>query len=86
MAKTEQSLDVGAQVLNILRDVLNSDGRLERSSALLGALPELDSMAVMNIIAALEERFGFVVEEDEINGATFATLGSLVDFVALKRR
>ena len=70
---------------NILRDVLNVDGMLGRSSALLGAVPELDSIAVTNIIAALEDRFGFVVEEDEINGATFATLGSLVDFVARKK-
>jgi len=36
---------------------------------------------VVNVIAALEDRFGFTVEDDEINGATFASLGSLVSFV-----
>jgi acyl carrier protein len=29
----------------------------------------------------MEERFGFVVEDDEIDGSSFATVGSLVEFV-----
>jgi len=85
VAKIDSPTDVEAHVRNILRDVLNVDGMLRRGSALLGAVPELDSIAVTNIIAALEDRFDFVVEEDEINGATFATLGSLVDFVIRKK-
>ena len=44
---------------------------------LLGALPELDSMAVVTILTALEENFGFGVDDDEISADTFATLGSL---------
>lgn len=55
-------------------------------SPLLGAIPELDSMAVVNILTALEEHFGFVVEDDEINADTFATLGTLVKFVDQKLR
>lgn len=72
------------QVRDILRDVLSLGSRADRlqaGSALLGAVPELDSMAVVNVIAALEDRFGFTVDDDEINGATFASFGSLVDFV-----
>jgi acyl carrier protein len=38
-------------------------------------------MAVVALITTLEERFGFSIDDDEIDGATFATLGSLVDFV-----
>jgi acyl carrier protein len=38
-------------------------------------------MAVVGLINMMEERFGFVVEDDEIDGSTFATVGSLVDFV-----
>jgi acyl carrier protein len=41
-------------------------------------------MAVVGVIAALEDRFGFTVDDDEISGATFATFGSLIDFVASK--
>lgn len=80
-------MDVQNQVRAILRDVLTLGpraDRLEPDSALLGALPELDSMAVVGLIAALEDRFGFTVDDDEISGATFATFGSLVDFVSAK--
>jgi acyl carrier protein len=51
---------------------------------LLGALPELDSMAVVSILTALEEHFGFTVDDDEISAETFATLGSLTEFVDQK--
>ena len=57
---------------------------LTAESPLLGALPELDSMAVVAILTTLEEHFGFTVDDDEISAETFATLGSLVKFVELK--
>ena len=38
-------------------------------------------MAVATLITSLEEHFGFTVDDDEIDGATFATIGALVDFV-----
>jgi acyl carrier protein len=75
------------QVRTVLTDVLNlgDAGRaLDADSPLLGALPELDSMAVVSVIAALEERFGIVVDDDDISASTFATLGSLAQFVADK--
>ncbi|WP_343641195.1 phosphopantetheine-binding protein [Roseateles sp.] len=71
-------------LLAILDDVLSLEGRAKDFSvdtALLGAIPELDSMAVVSLITALEEQFGFVVDDDEIDGATFATVGALLDFV-----
>lgn len=54
------------------------------STALLGAIPELDSMAVIQLITALESHFGISVDDDEIRAATFATLGSLSEFVEQK--
>lgn len=72
------------QVLAILDDVLNLQGRSKRfaaDTALLGAIPELDSMAVAGLITALEERLGFTIDDDELDGSTFATVGSLVAFV-----
>lgn len=74
-------------VLRVLDEVLSLNGRglrLERDSALLGAIPELDSMAVVSLITAMEERFGIVIDDDEIDGSVFQTVGSLVDFVASK--
>lgn len=58
---------------------------LDRDSALFGDLPELDSMAVARVLTAIEDRFGFVIDDDEVDGELFATLGSLSDFVAMKR-
>lgn len=57
---------------------------LSADSPLLGALPELDSMAVVAILTALEEHYGFTIDDDEIGADTFATLGSLAEFVAGK--
>jgi acyl carrier protein len=74
-------------VKQILTDVLALGGQgaaLNPHSPLLGSIPELDSMAVVNLITALEDHFGITVEDDEISASTFETLGSLADFVAAK--
>lgn len=80
-------MDVRQEVAALLDEVLGLQGRsaaFERASPLLGAVPELDSMAVVAVITALEERFAFVVGDDDIDGSTFATFGSLVEFVEFK--
>ncbi len=59
-------------------------GSLTPDSPLLGALPELDSMAVVTILTAMEEHFGFSVDDDEISADTFETLGTLTAFVDQK--
>ncbi|USX18045.1 phosphopantetheine-binding protein [Oxalobacteraceae bacterium OTU3REALA1] len=74
-------------VKTILGDVLSlgpSAQALTRDSALLGSIPELDSMAVVQLLAALEEHYGFTIEDDDISAHTFATVGSLTDFVTDK--
>lgn len=80
-------MDVQQAVVRIIDEVLGLRGRgagLGRESSLLGAIPEFDSMAVVSLIAALEDQLGIVVDDDEIDGATFATVGTLTDFVAIK--
>ena len=57
---------------------------MDEGSPLLGAVPELDSMAVVTLITALEEHFGISVDDDEIGAAAFETLGSLTRFVENK--
>ena len=72
-------------MLRALDDVLSLQGRASSFSAdtpLLGAVPELDSMAVVTLITTLEERFGLAIDDDEVSGETFATVGSLTQFVA----
>lgn len=76
-----------SEVKNLLARSLQLGPRadaLTAASPLLGALPELDSMAVVAIITALEDHFGFTIADDEISAETFATLGSLTEFVKHK--
>ncbi|ANB03761.1 acyl carrier protein [Ectothiorhodospira sp. BSL-9] len=76
-----------AAIKKILDSVLNLGGRAEgfdRSTPLLGSVPELDSMAVVNLLTSLEEQFGIIVDDDEVSAETFETLGSLADFVEAK--
>jgi acyl carrier protein len=83
----EFPLDTTQEVLRILDDVLSLKGRsasYTRDTPLLGAIPELDSMAVVTLITTLEEQFGLIVDDDDIDGTTFATVGSLADFVSAK--
>jgi acyl carrier protein len=69
----QQTLSLGPRAASLTAD-----------SRLLGAIPELDSMAVVNVLTAVEERFGVTVEDDEIDAQTFASFGALVAFVDSK--
>lgn len=77
-------MDIRKELAAILDELLSLNGRaatFDDNTALLGALPELDSMAVVGVIGAIEERFGLVFDDDEIDGAAFATFGSLAHLV-----
>ncbi|WP_210544225.1 acyl carrier protein [Rhodoferax sp. PAMC 29310] len=80
-------MDITQEVLRVLDEVLSLNGRsttFTRDTPLLGAIPELDSMAVVTLITTLEDQFGLVVDDDDIDGSTFASVGSLADFVSSK--
>lgn len=82
-----QDFNIQREVLQVLDTVLSLNGRVggfTAQTALLGALPELDSMAVATVLASLEERFDFIVEDDEIDGSVFENVGSLTKFVESK--
>lgn len=51
------------------------------ATPLLGNLPELDSMAVVEIVTRLEAEFQIRIHDDEISAETFATLGGLTAFI-----
>lgn len=77
-------MNLSDEVLLVVDGVLGLQGRaasFHRDTPLLGAVPELDSMAVVALITALETQFGLSIDDDDIDGSTFATVGSLVDFV-----
>ena len=55
--------------------------QLHDSTALLDSLPELDSLAVVQLVYALEERFGLTINDDEVTADVFETMGSLTRFI-----
>lgn len=80
-------MNVTQEVIRLLDEVLSLNGRssaFDRNTPLLGAIPELDSMAVVSLITGLETHFGLVVDDDDIDGSTFASVGSLADYVSDK--
>ena len=80
-------MTVEEQVRAVLRDVLSLGDRVDRlspGSALLGSVPELDSMAVVNVLTMIEDEFGISIADDEVSGDIFATLGDLAAFVDSK--
>ena len=57
---------------------------LTPQTLLLGNLTELDSLAVVEVVTALEDRFGITIDDGEVSGELFETLGSLTSFVQAK--
>lgn len=47
----------------------------------LSTLPELDSMAVLELLVELERRFDIVIDGEDVTADVFETLGSLTAFV-----
>jgi len=84
MPANDQTIDGVRAILTRSLQLGNRGGALERSTPLLGNLPELDSMAVVHVLTAIEEQFGIIVADDDVSAETFSTLGSLADFVESK--
>jgi acyl carrier protein len=54
---------------------------LDASTLLFGSMPEFDSLAVVELVVALEQRFGITISEDEVSAEAFESLGSLAALV-----
>lgn len=75
------------QVMEVLSSSLGVEGGMDdvdADSPLLGALPEMDSMAIVGIIADLEEKFDIAFDDDELDAEVFETVGSLHDLIVSK--
>lgn len=84
----DRNLDVDAMMRAVLRDVLSLPqaqvDSFHADTPLFGALPELDSMAVAGLLTEIEDRFDILIEDDDIDGDTFETFGSLAAFARAK--
>jgi acyl carrier protein len=56
-------------------------GAIDAATPLLGSLPELDSLGVVELVLALEDRFGITIEGEDVTADSFETLASLAALV-----
>lgn len=73
-----------AGVVEVLTRTLGIEDRaasITRDTGLFGELPELDSLGVVELAAALEDRFDIVIDDDDFTGEVFESVGTLADFV-----
>ena len=76
-------------VVDVLVHVLGIEERrdtIDAGTPLLGEMPELDSLAVVELAVSLEERFGIVIDDEDFTGEIFDTVGTLAAFVGAKTR
>ncbi len=81
-------LQIVEQLKTVLDSALFLNGRAllwGNQMSLLGNVPELDSMAIMNVVSALELNFKITIDDDDINADVFATIETLASFVHQKR-
>ena len=75
-------------VVEVLTRTLGIQERADsitRGTRLFGELPELDSLGVVELAAALEDRFDIVVEDEDFTGEVFESVGTLTDFIDARR-
>jgi acyl carrier protein len=76
------------ELKSVLVSVLGIEDRVDSITAetgLFGSMPELDSMAVVELVVLVEQKFGITVDDDEVTGEVFETIGSLAAFIDAKR-
>ncbi len=72
------------QMKHVLGETLGLGERsaqLTAATPLLGHMPELDSLAVVQLAMAIERTFGIAISDDDFGSELFASVGSLVDYV-----
>lgn len=77
--------NVYERVVNIILNTVGSDIKRElltKDFKLVGNI--LDSMAVTNLILALEDDFGLMFDDNELSAEAFETVGTLIELVKNK--
>jgi len=79
----EELLDLVAAVLELSPQ---RRAQLTPDSPLLGALPELDSMAVLDLLHAIEAHFDVTIDDDAVTSERFLSARSLAAWVVTLQR
>ncbi len=83
-------IDVRTEAIlrSILSDILGLSplqvAQMEADTALFGAIPELDSMAVAGLLTEMEDRLDIIIDDEDVDGELFETFGNLVAFAKAK--
>ncbi|MGB0894379.1 MAG: acyl carrier protein [Parashewanella sp.] len=73
-------MKIESELKSILAEVLSIEtNAFDKHTELLGAIPELDSMAIMLLLVEIEGRLGISVSDD-LDAEAFETFGSLIEF------
>lgn len=75
------------KIRQVLTDTLQLGDRgklIDSETQLMEDIPELDSMAVVAVVAALEEAFDIVIDDEDMTAERFSTLGTLTELVDTK--
>ena len=85
---TEAADKVEETLRGALVDVLGLDeaqvAAFDADTALFGAIPELDSMAVAGLLTEIEDRLDIWIEDDEFEAEMLETFGNLLTFAKEK--
>jgi acyl carrier protein len=80
--------EIDRALRGVLTEVLGLDfDRIEafdETTPLFGSLPEFDSLAVAELLTALEERLGILIEDHEVEAEMMESFGALLAFTRAK--
>ena len=84
MGTTASTLDEVKSLIGKILGIADRLDSMDASTRLLGSLPELDSLAVAELLTAIETRFSFEMDNADITADLFETVGTLVEYVKRK--
>ncbi|MFX0199473.1 MAG: acyl carrier protein [Candidatus Hodarchaeota archaeon] len=79
-------MDIKEKLRQFIMEELSLDGPIKdlKDDDLLIESGLIDSMGILNLLAFLEQNYGILLSEDELNVKKFATLQSICDTVDQK--
>jgi acyl carrier protein len=85
MKHSEATLDGVKKIIITTLGIEDRAETLEASTRLFNSMPELHSMAVVTLTVALEREFDLRIDDEDLTGEVFETIGTLADFVEMSR-
>lgn len=80
---TDNRAEILVKIKDILYDLklIENTRQLDEQTGLLGRGIGLDSIEVLQLVTAIEEKFELIIDDDELVSDYFRTLGNLITFI-----